>query len=474
MVNVKKKTYNDSYLYNLDANKHNQMLTEFIINADRIEDKNSREFAGIAEDVRRTQRSNVLYNLLLSDNVVLCIGKKEMPRAFKVFMAKDIKEGKNGRRKVFIDVTELVSMKSGFYTCRNIGYLDTYLFQALCYYIYDHDTMKLVGNSVINKAGADAFSSMFCYVIDYLRIIGYEQSKTKITYLSALYYLHSLLGKELDQYTKNIAATVAGVAPNISNAWDMYYEEKDFMDIDTFVTMISSTFRLKGLNTEVFVGKWNYTFGVTATYACELFTNFASVMVATYSGAYIVNQKQIERCCTKSMIAISTELLKIGSSSMGISESFTSDDIRDRNTIALREAMLSKVPDEAKFKKDDYESKSKLTSKAKAVIKWYTDNNKTDKLSAKLYQAILGAEATAALWSEKPDDANYEIGTIEALCKLSKKYLNDKNTKSIKSSFNTIIAGLEKKIDKTIEKDKAKAKRLGEFKLELTKSLRIL
>ena len=474
MITVNKKTYNDSYLYNLDANKHNQMLTEFILNSDRIEDKKSKEFFGIAEDVRRTQRSNVLYNLLFSDDIVLCVGKKELPRAFKVFMAKDIKDGKNGKRKIFIDVTELIVFKNGFYSCRNIGYLDTYLFQALCYYIYDRDTMKVVNNSTINKAGADAYASMFCYVIDYLRIIGYEQSRTKITYLAALFYLHSLLGKDLDQYSKNVAANIAGVNPSISNAWDMYYEEKDFMDIDTFVTMISSTFRLKGLNTEVFVGKWNYTFGVTATYACELFTNFASVMVATYSGAYIVNQKQIERCCTKSMIAISTELLKIGSSSMGISESFTSDDIRDRNTIALREAMLSKVPDEAKFKKDDYESKSKLITKAKAVIKWYTDNNKTDKLSAKLYQAILGAEATAALWSEKPDDANYEVGTIEALCKLSKKYLNDKNTKSIKSSFNTTIAGLEKKIDKTIEKDKAKAKRYGEFKLELTKSLRIL
>lgn len=479
MMNVKKKNYNDSYLYNLDGNKHNQMLTDFIINAERIENKRGTEFAGIAEDVRRVQRSNVLYTLLLNNDVVLCIGKKEMPRAFKVFMAKDIKEGKNASRKVFIDVTSIITMKNGYYTCKNIQYLITYLFQALCYFVYDRDTIKILDNSTISKSGAEAFSAMFCYIIDYMRIIGYEQSKNKIAYMAALYYLHNMLGKDIDQYVKNIAAGIAEVSPSVANAWDMYYEEKDFMDIDTFVTMISNVFKLKGLNTEVFVGKWTYTYSPSTVYACELFTSFAGVMAAVYIGSYLVNQKQIEKCCGKAMVNFAAEILKIGSSSFGLAESNINwaTEYKDKNTMMLKESILgkNKVPDEAKFTKEDFESKSKAEAKAKALVKWYTSNGKSDKISSKLYQAALGAEGLAGLWTEKPNDAKYEIGTVEAIVKVGAKYFNDKNKKSLKSNFNTTLAKLEKSIEKAKAKeDKDKVKRCGQFKLEVSKCISIL
>ncbi len=478
MISVKKKTYNDSYLYNLDGNKHNQMLTEFIINADRIENRNSNEFAGIAEDVRRVQRSNVLYTLLFNENIVLCTAKKEMPRAFKVFMAKDMRQGKNAKRKVFIDVTGIITYKSGYYTCKNIGYLVTYLFEALCYYLYDRETLKIVENSVINKSGAEAFSSMFCYIIDYMRIIGYEQSKNKITYLSAIFYLHNLLGKDLDQYTKNTAATVAGISPSISNAWAMYYDEKDFMDIDTFITMIAKTFKLKGLTTEVFVSKWNYTYTPAATYACELFTSFASVLAATYNGSYLVNQKQIEKCCSKAMISFSTEMLKIGAQALGAAEMNREEyimSVKDKNTMALKEALINKVPDEAKFTGTDFESKSKAVAKAKSLIKWYSENGKTDKISKKLTVAITTSSGLSGAWIVTPDKVKYEVGMTEALVKTSKKYLNAGDINKIKNDFNKSIASFEKSIAKAKDSgDKAKVKRLGEAKLEHTKCVGLL
>ena len=86
----------------------------------------SQEFNGVAEEIRRLQRSNVLYSLMMKDDIVLCINNKEMPRAFKVFMAKDLKDGQNARRKVFIDLTGIVVMKDGFYICKNPQYLITY------------------------------------------------------------------------------------------------------------------------------------------------------------------------------------------------------------------------------------------------------------------------------------------------------------------------------------------------------------
>ena len=47
--------------------------------------------------------SSVLYTVLLLDNVQICINKSELPRAFKVFEAKDVLNGK--KSTVFIDCT---------------------------------------------------------------------------------------------------------------------------------------------------------------------------------------------------------------------------------------------------------------------------------------------------------------------------------------------------------------------------------
>jgi hypothetical protein len=257
----------------------------------------------------------------------------------------------------------------------------------------------------------------------------------------------------------------------------MYYEEKDFMDIDTFVTMIAGTFKLKGLNTEVFIGEWNHSFSRATTYACELFTNFVGVLVATYSGAYIVNQRQIERCCSKSMIAVSTEILKIGSQIMGVSESyinFSPDDIKDRNTMALKESLFNnKVPEEVKYADEDFTDKSKALAKTKAVVKWYTENNKEKKLDSKIHTAITIACGTAGAWLESKDD--YGVGVTEAIVKTGGKYLNERSKKFVKTDFNKTIAGLEKTIDKAnAAGDKNKVKKAGEFKLELTKCLRLI
>jgi hypothetical protein len=257
----------------------------------------------------------------------------------------------------------------------------------------------------------------------------------------------------------------------------MYYKENDLMDIDTFVTFIAETFKLKGLTTEVFVGKWTYTYSPSATYACEIFTSFASVMAATYMGSYLVNQKQIEKCCGKAMINFSTEVLKIGTTSLGLTEAAINDlDIKDKNTLALRESLFGgKIPEEAKFTADDYTSKAKAEAKAKSLIKWYTKNNKTDKISGKLYQATLACQALAGLWIERPDEGKYEVGTTEVLVKAGKKYFNDKNKKLLKQDFNKSMASFEKAITKAQDKgDKAKAKRLGEVNLELKKCLSIL
>lgn len=475
MNDIKRKTYSDSYLYNIEGNKHNAALQEFIINAERIDNKKSPEFIGIVEEVKRIQRSNVLYTLLMSDNVVLCIGKKELPRAFKVFFAKDLREGKNARKKVFIDVTSIITLRDGYYNCKNIQYFIAYLFEALCYYLYNNETTKILNNSVISLSGAEAYTSMVCYIIDYMRIIGYEYSKDKIAYLTSLFYLHTMLGKDLDQYSKNIAAKIAGINNSSINTYDLYFKESDFENIDTFITMLSTNFKLKGLTTEVFVGKWNYTFSPSALYACEVFTSFAGVICAAYSGSYVVNQKQIERCCASPMIKFATEMLRIGTDSFamqrGYREAFEpdSDHIVSKETQVLKEAIegRKKIPDEAKFSDKDYESKTAVAKRTKELIKWYISVQQQDKISGKLttaFRVLCKNQYTKTNGKE----VKYEQDSIEALLREGRRYFNIKDKKNIKSDLEHNCGIYEDRMKKARDKgDKNESSRYARGLTEL-------
>lgn len=433
-MDVSKKSYNDSYLYNLEQKKHNQLLSQFIINAERIEDKSSSAFTGISEEIKRLQRSNVLYSVLMKDDVVLCINTKEMPRAFKVFMAKDLREGQTARRKVFIDVTGIVNIKDGFYVCKNPQYLITYLFQALCYYLYEFDTARLLNNSNITISGAESFAGMFSYIIDYMRITGYEQNKNKIAYMSVLYYIKNMMGKEIDQYAKNVAAKIAGVPAANINAYDLYYREENFNNIDTFISSIAENFKLKGLTTEVFVSKWAYAFTPSAMYACEMFTSFASVLVATYVGAYLVNQKQIEKICGNSMIKFSTEIINIGSDFIIGKYRESVDDWISADTQILKEALAKKdkssMPEDAKITKDDYYYKTNLTNKLKNLIKYYEDSDQKNKLDKELVKHSAGLIKVFKEYYKKKK-GRYQKGTIAAFAETVSGHVSKKAEESI-------------------------------------------
>ena len=71
----------------------------------------------------------------MRSDVALCIGKAEAPASFKVFMAKDLLS--NARdKKVFIDVTGILTLNNGFYVCKEIDKLCAYLMGALVTLMY--------------------------------------------------------------------------------------------------------------------------------------------------------------------------------------------------------------------------------------------------------------------------------------------------------------------------------------------------
>lgn len=486
MADFKRKTFDNCYLYQLEQNKNNKNLVNYILTAERI-DKQSTAFRGIVEEEKRMQKSSILHTVMMMDKVELCIGTVELPRAFKVFEAHDVRVGKNADTKVFIDVTNLIQLKDGYFVCPKIDVLITYLFNALGYLLYSYAPEKLLNNSNITIAGTECFVAMFNFIIDYLRVIGFSQNKERISYLAALYFQRNILGKDLDTYSKNMAARVAGLNTGDTKAFDLYYDEEDFKSIDTFIGMITETFKLKGLTTEVFISKWMYLYGVGTQYATEFFPAFSSVVISAYCGSYIVNQKQIERCCGRSMVTFCEAIIRMGNDEFDrrryMSESEYDKTIpRSKDTILLMEFLFNsgkKLPKEMDFVAEDFKSKSKTSKKLSGIIKFYEDSIQIKKLPKKIKEIFFNGLRAMGLYNVNDADT-YESGVCETILKMGKKYLrlDPKVSSSILMELNYSIPQIERMIDQFREtenpEDKEKAKRFAKSLVEIRKCINLL
>ena len=423
------KTYKDSYLYknklrnvDSDENKNNKVIMDYITTSNRI-DKESEAFVGIVEDIKRMQTSTIVFQILRMDNVVLCIGNYELPRSFKVLEAKD---PKNGRKPtIFIDCTGLIEYRNGFYICKKVDVLVAYLYNALVYLIYRYAPMKMINNSDLVISATTCYVSLFTYIIDYLRIIGYAENKSKISYLVGLYFLHNMLGRDLDSYTKNIAARVAGIELKNIPSYDLYIEDRMFFDINEFVKVLAETFRLKGLNLQVFMNKWINLIGIGTQYAVELFTNFGMLLTSAYSGAYIVNQRQIERNCGTNLVKFNNALKNVGINTF--SGIFKEDiEIHDKESRLKAKVFAERNNETPKSKKSDFKSIEEVVNTTEAIKNFYNTTKQLQKLpKAVLHIFENGCEVLDkyVMW----EDSIYQEGSLCACinCKGIKKALSN-------------------------------------------------
>lgn len=438
MSSFKKQTYDNSYLFSLpgEMEKHHKKLTEFILKAERIDVKSADNFRGVAEDVKRYQKSSLLYSILMRDDVVLMYSTVEMPAAFKVFCAKDIKKGDGN--KVFIDVTGLIVDNGSYFVCKDISKLSTYLFQAVTWLLYEFNPIPLMNNSNVTISATECFTAIFDYMIGYFRFYGYAENRSKIVYLAALYFLIKIMGKDDDQYTRNIAAKIADVPATSIKPFELYYKvEEDFMNINTFITMLAKTFKLKGLTTEVFINKWIFICGTGTQFASELFTAFSNMMIAAYCGAYIVNQKSIEAQTKVSMVKFANVIMKLGVDELDtkkFAESFDEYDYHDKNTVALAESLKLRAnkPESIKFVKEDFSSIESIYNRISNVIDYYTESNQIEKIGPSLVAAI---NTSIAHMNAIVTKEQYETGITETLISEGKKYFTRANKDAI---LNTI------------------------------------
>ena len=306
------KTYAQTYLYRMFP-QYEKMMLEGIMQGERI-DVNDDKFANILYDVKRRQVSSNLIKILKSNNTVLIRPAKTLPKAFKVFVAKDVKNDK--KEKVFIDVSDCVFDKDGEYTCNHIDWIIAYLINAMNSYIYAILPNKLLSNQSIIRDGAQAFSSMFSYILDRIYKISTVQSlRKRIEYISAMYYQINILGKDYSKQLdsiKAIAMKVSNIEPRDAQIVDLQIDEGCFNTLLTFTDNLNRIFKFKDLKISIIVDKWMQSFGTGTVFGLEFYPAFAMMLTNTYVGGYIDNQLTIEKIAGQSMVTMTKSILQIG------------------------------------------------------------------------------------------------------------------------------------------------------------------
>lgn len=311
---VHQKNFSDTYIYGYG--NYEKELVEFVVMGTYL-DKNNEGFKDLVADVKRQRISESLAKVLESNNTILVVGAKPMPRAFKAFVAKDMKGDKTSL-KLYIDMTSLIDISGAKYEYKasHINVIISYLLSGMNSMIYYVQPSSIVNNSTILKYGCTCFASMVYYIIDYLRLSADANTRGRIMYLAAMYFQVNLLGKDENQSSVDSwALKTGGISSTDADMIMMRIREtkQPYANISTFIKALAEYLKAPKLTVDVFLDKWMYTFGSGTQFGLELYPSYAQILIYAYVGAYLNNQKTIEKIVGKPMVEFVTEVIKIGS-----------------------------------------------------------------------------------------------------------------------------------------------------------------
>lgn len=316
MAEIKMKNLNSTYLYKTMPN-YDKEIHEMILQGERI-DKSHETFSDIKYEVKRKNVDSTLVKLLDSDRIVLVLPNKPLPKSFKFIISRDIKDDK--KIKVFIDCSGVLAPNGTGYKFINnqaVNIFISYLVAGRTAFIMEAKPNVILNNSTLTMSGTKSFAALVNYVLDYIGKININvTNRNKSLYLAAVYYQVNLLGKDIDfKSVKDIALNISGISEREANIIELDYEKDSFDNIFNFLKLVKESIKIKDLTFDAFIEKWMFTMGTGTVFGLELFQYFAQMITDAYIGAYINNQKTIEKIAGQNMIEFSKTLIKIGSDS---------------------------------------------------------------------------------------------------------------------------------------------------------------
>lgn len=317
------KTYSDTYIFSKYP-AYNKALTSAIMQ-DPIIDKGTDAFKDVEYEVKRTRVSDALVRILLSTNTVLLDCDDPLPRAFKVFCARDFRSN-DKKIRVFIDCTGVItkSEKSRSLIVEEIK-LISHLINAAVTMVYHRAFTTIERRSHLIVKAATCFAKAFTHIIDYLiKISIQETSKTKVLYLSAMYFLEGIMGFD-ESKSQPIAKKIAEISDREASMLNILMDKSirtrgvskedanPFENIKTFVEALREVMHFKKeiITVDIILERWMALYGVGTVLALEYFPALSAMMTDAYIGGYLNNQRTIETVCKVDMVEYSKECLSL-------------------------------------------------------------------------------------------------------------------------------------------------------------------
>lgn len=305
------KTYSNTFIYTKFPYEEN--IFRFLINANRI-DKNSPKFEDIKYEFKKRQIDSCLLKVLTSNNVILCTSDTlPLNTQFRVMCARDPKTKNDSSYKVFIDCTGLIVLdKDGNYKCRSIDILISHIINAMVSMIYHKAENQIITTQLITDS-MECFANLFTHVIDYLAKISVTPSvKSKCQFLACMYFTENIIQKEFNNNYQHIAGKICNLSEREQDMIVTQCDESDFNDIKSFISKLSVLIKVPTLKIDNVIDKWMYLFGANTVFALEYYPALSAMLTDAYCGAYLNNQKTIEKVVGNTLVSYTKNVIAKG------------------------------------------------------------------------------------------------------------------------------------------------------------------
>lgn len=305
------KNYNNTFIYTKFPYEEN--IFRFLVNANRI-DKDTDKFEDIKYEFKKRQIDSCLLKVLMSKNVILCVSDTTpLNTQFRVICARDPKFKSNTDYKIFIDCTGLIIMdKDGNYKCRNIDILISHIVNAMTTMIYHKAENQILSTQLVSDT-MESFCNLFTHIIDYLaKISVIPSSKSKCQFLSCMYFTENIIQKEFNNNYQHIAGRITNLSEREQEMIMAQCDEKDFESIKSFVEKLADLIKVPALKVDNVIDKWMYLYGSNTVFAIEYYPALSAMLTDAYCGAYINNQKTIEKVVGNTLVSYTKNVIAKG------------------------------------------------------------------------------------------------------------------------------------------------------------------
>ena len=146
-----------------------------------------------------------------------------------------------------------------------------------------------------------------------MRIGGVDNVREKTLYLSSLYYQIGILLNNDTPTTYQRALKISGLSDREANLLQVKCPVSSYDNINTFIEALAKVLNVEGeLKLDNFLEKWSFLYKGGTHFGTELYPSFANMLIYSYVGGYIVNQKTIEKVLGRSMVDFCKALFKLG------------------------------------------------------------------------------------------------------------------------------------------------------------------